>query len=367
MELWLLFSMMIRWKPKGSTWNQNNGRQNNGCLLLEGKPVSNLYENIGTYIKMITRYERITVEREKELSYIIQHSQDAIEVEKAKEEMTTANLRLVISCAKRFLRRYHGSLAFIDLIAEGNIGLLKAVEKYDPDHESQAVFSTYAAQAINFKIKQAIRLDRIIRIPSEHNKYRMAIGELEELYGENITDEIIMAELGLSETSLENIRTGMVSGKVVSLEEVSDNRDWQDVIGDGDDQDDDNGNKVCSNSLMKYLRQHLDVLNDRQRIVMEELHFKSFPSTYRELAQRFGISHERIRQIYFRSLKILKGRIIKDWNKSHKKKIHDPPSFMSISHLKYRDPERFRDIVLAECERQKEEATEIINHFLEVR
>ena len=330
--------------------------------------MTNLYDNIDSYFRMIGGYSLISIEREKELSLIIQYSWSREKIDKAKEEMITANLRLVISCASGYLTRYHGSLTLIDLIAEGNIGLISAVNGYDFFHARSVPFAGYAGKAISRRIERAIRSDQLIHIPDHHIKYRLTLKDLEIEYGDKLTDDIIVEKLGITAEALVRIRTGGKSAYVTSLEDIGvDGQDWQDIISD--DKDIDHvSNQVHSNDLLESLNIYLNVLNAKQKTIIEEMHLNPSPPTYRELGRRLGISPERIRQIHIRGLRILRLHIINDWNQKFNVNTKVKSSYdgfdQRMSFLRYDDPEYFYCMAQQDHERKAKEANKILLYLL---
>jgi len=329
--------------------------------------MSSAYEGIYSYVKTIHRYERISVDREKELSYIILNSVDRHEVDKAVEEMITSNLFLVISCARKFLDKFHSSLTFMDLISEGNVGLIRAVRGYDATHESAAVFSSYAGKVIDRSIRKSIKLDRLIHIPEGHAKYRIALMELEEEYGKELSDELVAEKLEISEGKLSMIRDGIESGSVSHLENIREDTDagWQDVIEDKTTLTVDE--ELAKKNLCEYLSEHMEFLEERERYIVSELHFSPKGSSLRILGSKLGISPERVRQVHARALRKLRGRIIADWNKDNSKKVEMPRSFNDkyMMMLRYAYPDNYSRLCEERHQREIEEASEIVNHFLE--
>jgi len=325
------------------------------------------YDGIHLYVKTISCYERISVEREKELSYIILNSTDQHEVDKTVEEMVTSNLFLVIACARRFLGKFHGTLSFMDLIAEGNIGLLRAVRGYDATHESTSVFSSYAGKIIDRSIKRAIKLDKLIHIPESHIKHRIALMELEEEYGNELSDCLVAEKLEISEGSLRRVRDGIESGAVSYLENIREDTEagWQDVVEDKTTLTVDE--ELAKKNLCEYLSEHMKFLEEREREVVSELHFNPKGSSLKILGDKLDISPERVRQIHARALRKLRGRIIADWNKNNDKKVGISRRFNDkhLIMLRYAYPDRYDRLYEERHQREMAEASEIVNHFLE--
>ena len=154
------------------------------------------------YLQEITSYPRISLEREAELSQTILNTGDDEEREAAIDELIHANLRLVVHCLKefeKFLSSPSVRLTRMDLIAEGNIGLMRAAQRYDSCHEKgesatmpgHARFSTYACKCIQSQMRRAVKKSRFIHIPEHHFSYWSEIRALNETHGDDLSNEEI--------------------------------------------------------------------------------------------------------------------------------------------------------------------------------
>ena len=167
---------------------------------------------LNKYMKEIGEYPLLTADEERELAYQMR-SEDLEVARAAKEQLINSNLRLVVSIAKNYNNSHMETL---DLIAEGNLGLINAVEKYNPDLGYR--FSTCATPWIRQAITKAITdCGKTIRIPAHIyqmlNKYRATIAELES-NGERVTAERIAEKMGIDVekvADLENWRYDTVS------------------------------------------------------------------------------------------------------------------------------------------------------------
>ena len=179
---------------------------------------------VRVYLKEIGRVPLLSTEEEQVLAMRI-----ADDDPDAKKRLAEANLRLVVSIAKRYVGR---NLSFLDLIQEGNIGLMKAVEKFDASKGYK--FSTYATWWIRQAITRAIGdKGRTIRIPIHMgdliNKYQKAIKEYEEIYGKKPTDEYVAEKLGLD---LEKIKDIKIHAEDAGSLEMPINDSKDSVVGD---------------------------------------------------------------------------------------------------------------------------------------
>ena len=256
---------------------------------------------VKVYLKEIGRVPLLTPEEETELALKIQAG--GPEGEKAKQRLSEANLRLVVSIAKRYVGR---GMQFLDLIQEGNLGLIKAVEKFD--HTKGFKFSTYATWWIRQAITRAIADQaRTIRIPVHMvetiNKLIRVQRQLLQDLGRDPTPEEIGAEMGMSPDRVREIQK--ISQEPVSLETpIGEEEDSQ--LGDFiEDSTAVAPPEAASDSMLReQLDQVLDSLADRERKVikfrfgLEDGH----PRTLEEVGREFGVTRERIRQIESKTL-----------------------------------------------------------------
>ena len=254
------------------------------------------------YFKEIGKVPLLTAEEEKELAIRIEQGD-----EEAKKKLCESNLRLVVSIARRYLNR---GLSFLDLIQEGNLGLIKAVEKFD--YTKGYKFSTYATWWIRKAITRSIADQaRTIRIPVHMvetiNKLIRISRQLLQEYGREPTSEEIAKEMGITVEKVREIKK--ISQDPVSLETpIGEEEDSHlgDFIPDEDIPSP--VDAAAYSMLQKQLREVLDTLSDREKKVLI-LRFgldDGRPRTLEEVGKEFNVTRERIRQIEAKALRKLR-------------------------------------------------------------
>ncbi len=259
------------------------------------------------YLKEIGRVPLLTAERERELAEIMTNCEDEFKKETAKKELVEANLRLVVSIAKRYVGK---GMFFLDLIQEGNLGLMKAVDKFD--YSKGYKFSTYATWWIRQAITRAIADQaRTIRIPVHmvetiHKVSRYSRQMLQELGREATADEI-GEKMGMPAEKVREIMK--IAQDPVSLETpIGEEEDSHlgDFIPDEDTPAP--SDAAASTILREVIEKELHTLTPREEHVIK-LRFGLYDGrtrTLEEVGKEFDITRERIRQIEAKALRKLR-------------------------------------------------------------
>ena len=260
-------------------------------------------DSLRLYLRSIGRVDLLTADQEVFLAKRIERGDM-----NAKQQMIEANLRLVVSIAKGYLGR---GLSFLDLIQEGSLGLIRAVEKFD--YRRGYKFSTYATWWIRQAVTRAIAdKARTIRIPvhmvEKLNKVVHVERQLVQEFGREPTPEEIAFELQWTAREVKDILR--ISQLPVSLEKpIGEEEDSE--LGDFvEDETAESPFELASENLRREnVRRALDALPPREREVIEMRYgLKGHKArTLEEVGRAFGVTRERIRQIENNTLKKLEG------------------------------------------------------------
>ena len=265
-------------------------------------PGVKINDPVRMYLKEIGRVNLLSAEEEVKLALRIEEGD-----EEAKRSLAEANLRLVVSIAKRYVGR---GMLFLDLIQEGNMGLIKAVEKFD--HRKGFKFSTYATWWIRQAITRAIADQaRTIRIPVHMvetiNKLIRVQSQLLQDLGREPTPEEIGEDMDLTPEKVREILK--IAQEPVSLETPIGEEDDSHLGDFIEDHDATSPSEHAAYELLKeQLEDVLDTLTDREENVLR-LRFgldDGRTRTLEEVGKVFGVTRERIRQIEAKALRKLR-------------------------------------------------------------
>ena len=271
-----------------------------------------LTDPVRMYLREIGKVPLLEPAQEVELAKRVEAGE-----EEAKQQIIDANLRLVVSIAKKYIGR---GMLFLDLIQEGNLGLIRAVEKFD--YRKGFKFSTYATWWIRQAITRAIADQaRTIRVPVHMvetiNKMVRVSRQLVQKLGREPTDEEIAAEMEIEPSKVEEIRR--IAQLPVSLETpIGEEEDSQlgDFIEDRDLPSPEEA--AASHLLHEQIDEMLEALSAREREVLQYRFGLEDGRSYtlEEVGKRFGVTRERIRQIEAKALRKLR-------HPSRSKKLRD--------------------------------------------
>tara|TARA_B100000745_G_scaffold300381_1_gene254115 strand:- start:740 stop:2053 length:1314 start_codon:yes stop_codon:yes gene_type:complete len=254
-------------------------------------------DSVQMYLKEIGQYKLISAKDEKDLAKQILEGDD-----EARKALAKANLRLVVSIAKKYIGR-SPDLTLLDLIQEGNLGLFKAVEKFD--HTKGFKFSTYATWWIRQSITRALAdQSRTIRIPVHMvetiAKYKQIVRRLSQDLGREPLPEEVATEMGIEVEKVHQIEK--INQTTISLEKpVGDSGDEQSTLGEfiPDDKILSPDNESARRILADQIREILGDLSPKERKILEMRYGLNdgVMRTLEEVGQEFGVTRERIRQI----------------------------------------------------------------------
>jgi len=267
----------------------------------------NYNDSVQMYLREIGKVALLKAEEEVRLAKLIEQG-DLM----AKQKLTEANLRLVVSIAKKYVGRSN-NLSLLDLIQEGNIGLFKAVDKFD--YHKGYKFSTYATWWIRQAITRALAdQSRTIRIPVHMvetiNKYTQIVRQLVQELGREPLAEEIAAEMDMEVEKIRHIQK--ISQETVSLETSIGDSDDDSVLGDFiEDTETIMPDQTASRTLLKnHVAEILEELSPREQRILK-IRFgldDGVTHTLEEVGQEFGVTRERIRQIEAKALEKIRNQ-----------------------------------------------------------
>ena len=271
-------------------------------------------DSVKMYLQQIGKIPLLSYDEEMAVAREIKENNS----QKAKETLISSNLRLVVSIAKKYIGR---GLSFLDLIQEGNMGLMKAAEKFD--YTKGYKFSTYATWWIQQSITRGIAdKSRMIRLPVHMietlGKIKRASIELSTELNRMPTKEEIAAKINMPLSKLSALMKSAQS--TISIETPANQKDDSSKIADFivDDSHLTPDTKVTQESLLDDVHKMLNQLNQKEKdvlIMRYGLDDNGQKKTLDEIGTRYGVSRERIRQIETRAISKLK-KLCKNQNLS---------------------------------------------------
>ncbi len=257
------------------------------------RTVTAVQSPLETYLREINETALLTANEEKELSYGIEQGN-----KECRDRMVRANLRLVVNIARAYTGK---GLPLQDLIEEGNLGLLRAVEGFDPTMNTR--FSTYASYWIKQSIKRAlVNSAKTIRIPAYMvellSKWRRATAKLHDTLGRTPTVEEVAAELGLPKKKLKIVKIAIQLYNSAPQTDQSE-AGWS--LGEmiADQRVKAPEDEMVESDNLKHVFQMLGTMDPREAVILR-MRFgldDSEPRTLKEIGETLGLTRERVRQI----------------------------------------------------------------------
>ena len=257
------------------------------------------------YLREIAQIPLLTPEQEVKLAHQIKRGD-----QQAGAEMVRANLRLVVKIARDYA---NFGLPVLDLISEGNIGLMKAVERFDPKKGGK--LSTYAAWWIKQSIRRALASQaKTIRLPvhliDKIGKMRRVSSQMMEELGREPTDDELADEIGLSSSKVTALKSAAL--RPASLDQpIQDDESFQfeDVVGD--EESENPFETLRDKDMLEEVEELLHMLDDRERMIINSRFGLDGqePKTLGVIGETFGVTRERIRQLQNVALLKLRGAL----------------------------------------------------------
>jgi RNA polymerase sigma-32 factor len=272
-----------------------NGYAVNSTAREYGQEASERLDPFRMYLYEISKHPVLKKEEEREIADRIRRLGD----KQAEQKLVVANLRLVVKIA---LDYYSYHLNVLDLIQEGNVGLLRAVRKFEPERGTR--FSTYASFWIRaYILKYLMDSWSIVKVGTKDSQRKLFYGlnkEKEKLEKAGITPsvEILADHLDVSAADIEDMEKRLYNGDV-SLEDqlFGGGEEIMDTISTDEDIEETVAEKERRDMVQRKLAEFKTLLNEKERYILEHRIMAEDPITLREIGERFNTSRESVRQL----------------------------------------------------------------------
>lgn len=265
-------------------------------------------DSLSMYFSELADNDLLTAEEEKELAYLVQQGD-----EKARQRMIESNLRLVIAVAKRYSNR---DISLADLISEGNLGLMQAVEKFDPEMNYR--FSTYAVWWIRHAIERDImNTGRAVRLPIHLHKAINRILKVQRELSAKLNREPTYAEIAeVAEKSVKEVEELLLENEMILSLDMEVNDDQGSLLDmlSSENRTDNALGMMEEESLMNALDESLQALDEEsRRVIIERFGLKDdLAKTYAEVGQLLNMTGEKVRRVQMKALKEIRENLITD-------------------------------------------------------
>ncbi len=247
------------------------------------------------YLYDISKSRVLTKDEEIETAHRIKYHGD----KEAEQKLVTGNLRLVVKIAMDY-HRYH--LNVMDLIQEGNVGLMRAVRKFDPDRGTR--FSTYASFWIRaYVLKYLMDSWSIVKVGTKDSQRKLFFSlnkakDKLERDGVAISSEVLAENLDVSAADIDDMQIRLTNGDVSLDESLYEGGDeLVDTIASGEDVEETVSEKQRTEMLREKMGEFKKLLDEKERYILEHRIMAEDPITLREIGERFSTSRESIRQL----------------------------------------------------------------------
>lgn len=263
-------------------------------------------DSLSMYFSELAESKLLTADEEKELAYLVQQGD-----EKARQKMIESNLRLVIAVAKRYSNK---DVSLPDLISEGNLGLMQAVEKFDPEMNYR--FSTYAVWWIRHAIERDImNTGRAVRLPIHLHKAINRVLKTQRELSAKLNREPTYSEIAQAcKKSIKEVEDLLLDNEIVlSLDmEVNDEQGSLLDLLSSENRTDDALGTLEESSLMSSLEIGLKALDhESQQVIIERFGLKDdVAKTYAEVGEMLGMTSERVRRLQMKALKSIREYLV---------------------------------------------------------